>query len=251
MVEVGWSRRKLLLIQLPATMTTVNPMTGAPLPADAIQRVLFVCGQVHVYNVPPLTSTKGYTAASWTADPRRQIFTARLRIIETALSGQDEQSTAVVLEDGRTGELFAAAPYTNPAIVEQVTDSSRFFALRVQGEDGRKATLGIGFEDRSQAFDFGVTLQEVRKTSGMEPVTKQEPEVKRDYSLKEGEMITVNLGGKSRRKTDATASSGTSAPLFSIPPPPSAHTSGQSQVITKEPTAEELGFDDGEFGEFQ
>ena len=45
--------------------------------------------------------------------------------------------------------------------MEQVIDSSRFFAVRVI--DGpRKAILGVGFEDRSDAFDFGVALQEVR-----------------------------------------------------------------------------------------
>src|SRR5436190_11339502 len=69
----------------------VDPATGETLPLDAIQRVLYLCHPVHVYAIPPLRSMKGYTAADWTVpDPNnngqtRQIFTARLRILETAL----------------------------------------------------------------------------------------------------------------------------------------------------------------------
>ena len=48
----------------------------------------------------------------------------------------------------------------------QALGSSRFFALRVVGEGGMKATLGIGFEERSDAFDFNTTLQDVRKLLG-------------------------------------------------------------------------------------
>ena len=39
-------------------------MSTLEVPGDAIQRVLFIASSVHVYNIPPLTSTKGYTAAT-------------------------------------------------------------------------------------------------------------------------------------------------------------------------------------------
>jgi len=220
----------------------------------------------------------------------------------------------ILLEDPSKGELFAAAPYTAISVVEQAQDSSRFFAIRVVGDGGKmKATLGMGFEERPDAFDFSVSLQDVRRTLGMEdgasagaaqrtggrgppvPPKKAETEAKHDFSLKEGETITINIGGKGRKttpaKTDAEVSSG--GGLFSIapppgaagnkpflPPPPSAADvrAGKSpfniapppsasdvragmankqatQQITQEsqpqPSAEELGFDDGEFGEFQ
>lgn len=143
----------------------INPATGQPLPADALQRVLFVTPLVHVYTVPPLSSMKGYTAADWTVpdsqtNRTRQIFSARLRILETAI--HDKVTADILLEDPNNGSLFAAAPYTDSSAVEHVLDSSRFFVLRVVGE-GRKALLVIGFEDRSDAFDFGVALQETRK----------------------------------------------------------------------------------------
>jgi len=260
-------------------METIDASTGRLLPPDAIQRVLFISPSVHVYNIPPLTSTKGYVAATWTENNNaRQIFTARLRILETAIptaNNDEDVSTAVLLEDPKTGDLFAAAPYSSASAVEQVLDSSRFFAVRVQGEGGRKAVLGIGFEDRSDAFDFSVTLQEVRKTLGLEPgnkgdkpgqkPTQKKEAPKKDFSLKEGETIVVNIGGKAgkgRRSGSDNVPAGESG--FSLPPPPGGllapPPSAQeikaqkrlSQTITP-PTGsiEDLGFDDGEFGEFQ
>jgi hypothetical protein len=272
-------------------MTTLDPSTNLPLPPDAIQRILFIAASVHVYNIPPLTSTKGYVAKTWTENNNaRQIFTARIRIVETAIpndAGGEAVTTAVVLEDPKTGDLFAAAPYTSMTVVEQVLDSSRFFAVRVQGEGGRKAVLGIGFEERSEAFDFSVALQEVRKTLGFEPgqgaagagakrggkAEIKKDEIKRDFSLKEGETITVNIGGikKGRRSGGDNDAFGGSLGAFSLPPPPSGG-GGGSGLLPPPPSAqavkqakrlsqtfsapakgsiEDLGFDDGEFGEFQ
>jgi hypothetical protein len=262
-----------------------DPLTGQPLPASAIQRVLFIAPKVHVYQIPPATSTKGYQASSWTANNNKmQIFTARIRIVETSIpperdSDDEKVSTTILLEDSKTGDLFAAAPYTSERAVEQALDSSRFFAITVVGE-GRKAVLGMGFEERSEAFDFSIALQDARKALGFEPKAanpgaKPKPnqdEVKRDFSLKEGETISINLGGlKGRRqRTEAEKSPNEQKTeqeaLFSIapppgsggasflPPPPSAKSVKEERRRSRqnfEPTPEDLGFDDGEFGEFQ
>lgn len=256
----------------------IDPSTGQPLPDDAIQRILFIGPQTHVYNIPPLTSTKGYTAAQWTADNnKRLIFTARLRVLETAwedpADAKDRLKIDILLEDPKTGQLFAAAPYTSPAIVEPVLDSSRFFALRVQDPSGRKATLGVGYEDRSEAFDFGVALQEARKSLGLDdgaaaqaaPAKPQEE--KKDYSLKDGETITINLGGKFARRRpqqEESSSSGGDLSSFALPPPPGGSSGGNSFLPPPPPpagsntlsreqkrrSAQDLGFDDGKFGEF-
>lgn len=218
----------------------VNPATGAPLPADALQRVLFVARTIHVYAIPPLTSMKGYMAADWTVQ-NRQIFTGRLRILETAV--HDTVTTDILLEDPNDGSLFAAAPYTDPSAVEHVLDSSRFFVLRVVGE-GRKATLGIGFEDRSDAFDFGVALQEAQKltaaSSSNNSVSSsasasEQAETPRDYSLKPGQTISVNTRRRpaadiSETKSPVSAARAEEQALFSIPPPP-APTAGASIAI--------------------
>ncbi|KAI9724019.1 MAG: hypothetical protein M1812_000737 [Candelaria pacifica] len=274
-------------------MTSVDPTTGRPLTADAIQRVLFVAAKVHVYNIPPLTSNKGYTASTWTENNNaRQIFTARLRILETAEpapNGGETVKTDILLEDPSNGALFAAAPYNSAGAVEQVLDSSRFFAVRVVGEGSRKAVLGVGFEERSDAFDFGVSLQEVRKVQGLDKdasggglkgpgrgVVAEKAMEKKDFSLKEGETITVNIGGKARRQRDdgptLSASSQANA-LFSIAPPPSGSKGGTAMPLLPPPPSAQsvkaerrrsrqnlapepgsnadLGFNDGEFGEFQ
>jgi hypothetical protein len=264
-------------------METLDPATGLPLPPNAIQRILFVAPKVHIYNIPPLASTRGYVAASWTDDPKRHIFTCRMRLIETATpspsssSGQDETENIkvdIILEDPSSGTLFAAAPYTTPAIVESALDSSRFFALRVQDPSGRKATLGVGFEDRSDAFDFSVALQEARKSLGIDPdenrrerersKKKEEEEVKRDYSLKEGETITVSFGGSGfgRRKGQAPAKDEVTGSLnsFALPPPPGPASVKAGGIPPPPPAAgsasrqkaapQDFGFDDGQFGEF-
>ncbi|UPK94445.1 hypothetical protein LCI18_005380 [Fusarium solani-melongenae] len=255
-------------------MELLDPATGTPLPSDAIQRILFVANAVHVYNIPPLTSTKGYSASAWTADPKRHIFTARLRILETAYespSSENKLKVDAVLEDASTGQLFAAAPYTAAAVVEPVLDSSRFFALTVRDPQGRRAVLGIGFEERSEAFDLSIALQEARKALGWEgeqsrSAAKKEEEEKRDYSLKDGETITVSFGGSKfgRRKQQSSPAGGSSsgdlqsfalpppppgpggAKGFSLPPPPSS----QDVKQQKQQSAKDLGFDDGQFGEF-
>lgn len=289
-----------------------DPTTGQPLPPDAIQRILFIAPKVHIYQIPPLSSTKGYNAASWTANNnQRQIFTARLRILETAIpipnptaagagagasssplnssaTSSEKVTTTLLLEDPSNGALFAAAPYNVPAAVEQALDSSRFFAVRVVGDGGRKAVLGMGFEERSEAFDFSIALQDARRVLGMEnpgaaaaPGRKPQPEAKkaeekRDFSLKEGEMITVNIGGRGRRGRSAedgggrdgkeeaalysirpppgsgNASTGSGAGMPFLPPPPSAREVKEERRRSRQNfSPQDLGFDDGEFGEFQ
>ncbi|KAI1116932.1 DUF1681-domain-containing protein [Nemania sp. NC0429] len=257
-------------------MESIDPATGQPLPSDAIQRVLFIVGTIHVYSIPPMTPGKGHVAAAWTAEEnKRQIFTARLRVLETAIteaSGEEKVKADIVLEDPRSGQLFAAAPYTAAAVVEPTSDSSRFFALRVQDGAGRKATLGIGFEDRSDAFDFGVSLQEAQKTlswaqggpPGKKPaVERTDSAEKRDLSLKEGETITVSLPSRfGRRRPQAKDEASSTSPVsFSLPPPPSATASKGGGIPPPPPvpatssrakrlSAVDLGFDNGKFGEF-
>lgn len=270
-------------------MTTVDPSTGAPLPTDAIQRVLFIASSVHVYSIPPATSTKGYLAASWTGSgsTARQIFTARLRVIETAIpnasNSNETVKTDVVLEDPSNGQLFAAAPYTDVGAVEQVLDSSRFFAVRVVGEGGRKAVLGIGFEERSEAIDFGIALQEVRKFQGAnkenaapgrkkatgKPTVAEKGPEKKDFSLKEGQTIHIDIGNKPGRRREGrveTADTYIAPPsggflengaMSFLPPPPSAQdiraekSKSRHDAVPEPRSIAAMGFDDGEFGEFQ
>jgi hypothetical protein len=259
---------------------------AAPPHPDAIHRVLFVAASVHVYHIPPMPSTKGHVAAAWTAPPSRHIFTARLRIVETATpaagDGDDDGdadaadaaatrlTASVLLEDGGTGELFAAAPYGDDgAAVEAAADSSRFFALRVVGDGGRRAVLGIGFEERATAVDFGIALQEVRKLlgggGGVAAAAPPTPALhgpalpKRDFRLRDGQTIHIDLGGRGKAEAWIEPPSGGAAGFALLPPPPPGPGPGLRAEKRRSRQGEEgagqgiedLGFDDGEFGEFR
>ncbi|KAK6335449.1 hypothetical protein TWF696_002225 [Orbilia brochopaga] len=267
---------------------------------EKIERVLFL-GRVHCYAVPPLTANKGYKAADWRIDdPKSVIFTARIRVIETSDIDGANVKTDIKLEDPNSGELFANGPYEGSYCVTPVTDSSRFFAIRVV--DGpRRAYLGVGFEERSDAFDFGVCLQEVRRHNNMDdpnagsnssggpgrtsygtgrtaaaPGTPSRAaaailnEPPKDYSLKEGETISITIGNKGRRRpaatTSPTPSDSSAFPLPFLPPPPSAddvkkkrQSMTESEMLFAEsafmgvpapPTSSRSGGFDDEFGDF-
>jgi adaptin ear-binding coat-associated protein 1/2 len=279
-------------------MASIDPLTGAPLPPSALQRILYLCPKVLVYNIPPLPSTKGHQATLWTADPARHIFTARLRVVETSYDSDSASETdpqtitaAVLLEDASVGTLFAACPYTSEKDVEPVVDSSRFFAITVRDpSSGKKAILGIGFEERAEAFDFGIALQEALKSisvpqggslnTGATGKDADNEDKKRDLSLKEGETITVSFAGRFGRRSrpsDEKGDGGGGGNLssFSLPPPPGGSSTGGSSFSLPPPppsgrsprssaylapapgkeekekeSARELGFDDGQFGEF-
>lgn len=259
---------------------------------DTITRILFVTPRVHVYAIPPLASSRGHVSAGWTRPPIHEFPVQRLRVIETSQISSDEAAStpnrpiqvSVLIEDPDTSTLFAAAPYTSPNSVAQAIDSSRFFAIAVVGEaDARgrqqKAVLGIGFEERSEAFDFSVALQEARKVLGLEEQNSDSKrntkdsgfpgsDVKRDWSLKEGETLKINIGKSSGTRTGKdreNAGIGTGESGFSglLPPPPSSSQAkserrrswqgspGAPNTDVKKKELEALGFDDGEFGEFQ
>ncbi|XP_017888334.1 NECAP-like protein CG9132 isoform X2 [Ceratina calcarata] len=136
------------------------------------------------------------------------------------------KTIAIKLEDKVTGELFAKCPIEQyPGIaVEPVTDSSRYFVLRIQDDNGRSAFIGVGFLDRSDSFDLNVALQDHFKwLRNQEQIEKEkdEPKPELDLRFKEGETIKINMkitkkdGSEvsSKAKQRANANVG-------LPPPP-------------------------------
>lgn len=154
--------------------------------------------------------------------------------------------------------------------------------------------LGIGFEERGEGCEFVDVLRSVGKVMGWEEGSGAAKatdgrggarggknggdEGKKDWSLKDGEMIRIEIGGvngkvdgggRERRREE-----GAGGALFSMMPPPSGEGGGgggmpflppppsakevkaerrrsRGPVEMKKESAAELGFDDGEFGEFQ
>uniref|UniRef100_A0A8C9ZG75 Adaptin ear-binding coat-associated protein 1 n=1 Tax=Sander lucioperca TaxID=283035 RepID=A0A8C9ZG75_SANLU len=118
------------------------------------EAVLCVKPEVNVYRIPPRASNRAIRAADWKLDAPD--WTGRMRVTARG------KVAYVKLEDKISGELFAQAPVVEyPGItVETVSDSSRYFVLRIQDDNGRSAFIGIGFGDRGDSFDFNVALQD-------------------------------------------------------------------------------------------
>ncbi|KAI0934557.1 hypothetical protein AcW1_006043 [Taiwanofungus camphoratus] len=208
---------------------------------DEIESVLYIGREVSVYKIPPLKKNEGHRAQEW-GDLGDPLWKGRLRIIERS------SGVAIQFEDATTGELFAKADY-DPAkpSVEAVLDSSRYFVVRVE-DNGRRAYIGMGFLERTDSFDFNVTLQDYTKRwrARMNPPEassdsdKPSPHLpagpKKDYTLKEGQTFSISIPGRPKANnttstnllglgggslSNSTSSSGgLGVPL--LPPPPSA-----------------------------
>ncbi|SGZ05970.1 BQ5605_C031g10905 [Microbotryum silenes-dioicae] len=200
------------------------------------ESVLFVARDAHVYRIPPRTSTEGYRAANW-GDMGAPLWRGRLRVVE---KGSGTPTTcAVRLEDADSGELFAVCPYkptktnTNGG-VEAVLDSSRYFVLTIVDQDsGTRAFLGMGFPERSESFDFNVALQDWSKrqtppqlaspTTSSDTSSKAPKAPSKDFSLKEGEVLSIKFGGLSTKKKATANENGLGlggGGGFLLPPPP-------------------------------
>ncbi|XP_045162808.2 adaptin ear-binding coat-associated protein 1-like isoform X2 [Mercenaria mercenaria] len=187
------------------------------------ESVLCVKPTVHVFRIPPRPSNRGYRASDWKLD--QPDWTGRLRIVA---KGRD---LSIKLEDKNSGELFARCPVEQyPGIaVESVTDSSRYFVLRIMDDNGRSAFIGIGFEDRGDSFDLNVALQDHFKHLKQEKDAEKAGEElqkgpKLDLGFKEGQTIRINISTK--KNTEENGSAKKARPKASggglglLPPPP-------------------------------
>ncbi|XP_029985542.1 adaptin ear-binding coat-associated protein 1-like isoform X2 [Sphaeramia orbicularis] len=179
------------------------------------ESVLCVKAEVNVYRIPPRASNRAYRAADWKLDCPD--WSGRMRITARA------KMAFIKLEDKVSGELFAQAPVQEyPGVaVETVSDSSRYFVLRIRDDNGRSAFIGVGFADRGDAFDFNVALQDHFKWVKQENELKKSAQLrdsgpKLDLGFKEGQTITLNIGqGKKRDKPRPHGPGG----LGVLPPP--------------------------------
>lgn len=187
-----------------------------------------------MYKIPPLKNESGHRANDW--DVNKWLWSGRLRICAAAAK------LTIYLEDADTSALFAMCPVNEPGVgptsVEPVTDSSRYFVLRLEDGKGHHQYIGLGFRERPDAYDFNATIgdhwRSVRREREAEEVHKQieeHPELRPalDLSLKEGQTLTIDLGQKKRDRTAPRRASGdlagapaALAALLPPPPPPSS-----------------------------
>ncbi|KAL5491211.1 hypothetical protein EMCRGX_G016457 [Ephydatia muelleri] len=183
---------------------------------------------VFIYQIPPRASNRAVRAADW--DLPNPQWKGRLKVVAKG------DKCFIKLEDKITGELFAQCPVDAfPGLaVEPVSDSSRYFVLRLEDSTGRHAFVGLGFEDRGDSFDFNVALQDHFKWVKQEKKLAEETHTHaaappKDYSLKEGQKITINIAKTANVGAGATTaakprpSTGPSTGGIVIPlPPPSS-----------------------------
>eukprot|EP00922_Rhytidocystis_sp_ex-Travisia-forbesii_P050940 GHVS01075666.1.p1 GENE.GHVS01075666.1~~GHVS01075666.1.p1 ORF type:complete len:345 (+),score=73.58 GHVS01075666.1:328-1362(+) len=202
---------------------------------SSLEYVLLNKREVFVYKIPP-RSPQGHRAEDW----KECIWCGKLQVVASGTT------CAVKLLDVNTAKLFAQCPVTEnyEESVERTTDSSRYFALRVDDGRGRHAFIGMGFESRNDAFDFNCALSDYarRRQVELQGSASDTPSdvPQRDYRLKEGEKIKVELKGlkgKSRSRTQSNTSNspslhpfpsppvqpeGGQCPFLAVPPPPPA-----------------------------
>ncbi|XP_061350145.1 uncharacterized protein At1g03900 [Gastrolobium bilobum] len=213
---------------------------------EPIELVLFQVPECYVYIIPPRKSAASYRADEW--DVNKWAWEGILKVISKG------EECIIRLEDKNTGELYARAFLRNgePHPVEPVIDSSRYFVLRIEENIGgrlRHAFIGLGFRERTEAYDFQAALHDHMKylnkkktAEEMEQHYQQSSSV--DYSLKEGETLVLQiknnrsgLNVKSKffdqgLNNSSEEKSGTkeSVPSIKLPPPPPAPLSPAATV---------------------
>ncbi|XP_034022434.1 adaptin ear-binding coat-associated protein 2 [Thalassophryne amazonica] len=211
---------------------------------NSYESTLCVKPEVHVYQIPPRASNRGYRAADWKLD--EPAWSGRMKITAKG------KIAFIKLEDKNTGELFAQACVEQypGCVVEAVTDSSRYFVIRIEDGNGRHAFIGVGFADRGDSFDFNVALQDHFKW------VKQEGELAKleasqssapplDLSFKEGQTIKINIGNVKKKEAGCAKSRPVSGGF--LPPPPGTKVGGiipppMGQQTVKTNTAPLLDF---------
>jgi len=175
---------------------------------EEFETTLLVVSNVYVYRIPPRPSAQGYKAADWPDESL--IWQGRLVIVERG------DLAIIRLVHTQNGETFAECP-VHPGSVEPVLDSSRYFVLLVEDRaTKRHAFLGMGFQERGEAFDFNAALQDHdRRIADAKQIAARAaqagPAV--DYSLHAGQTIHVEL------KANPTVSNPTKSSAASTPRP--------------------------------
>uniref|UniRef100_A0A6G1SKK2 Adaptin ear-binding coat-associated protein 1 n=1 Tax=Aceria tosichella TaxID=561515 RepID=A0A6G1SKK2_9ACAR len=193
-------------------------------PAEDYERVLLVKPAVYVYKIPPLMSaSRGFRAADWNlAQPD---WNGRLRLISVG------EKLLLKIEDCSSGALYCQAPilaFPGPQL-QAVSDSRRYFVVKVVSDTGRTALIGIGFADGADSFDLTVALQDHFASLGKETELKLDDEnrPKLDLTLKGDIRVNLNIGGTKSttdnrpKSSKPVASTDASQPFF-LPPPPAS-----------------------------
>lgn len=149
-----------------------------------VERTLLKIKECMIFQLPANKHPRGHVAETWTD----LLWKGGLKVIER------ESECIIRLEDDE-GVLFAESFYTSTAVVEPTVDSSRFFVLQLTDKNTKsRAYVGLGFTERSDSFDLLATLQDFMSKEKREKKKNDSPV---DFSLKDGELLYINVGNTS------------------------------------------------------
>uniref|UniRef100_A0A158P7D1 UBIQUITIN_CONJUGAT_2 domain-containing protein n=1 Tax=Angiostrongylus cantonensis TaxID=6313 RepID=A0A158P7D1_ANGCA len=173
------------------------------------ESVTLVKPEIFVYRIPPLGTNRGYKAADWKLDSPD--WTGRMKLVAIG------KRLELRLEDKSTGALYAKCPIEAfPGVcIEPVTDSSRYFVIRLKNDAGQTA------------FDH---FKYIEKSSKFEEASTSHPSL--DLAFKDGQTISINIGKKS--------ATGQPLPTRSRPQPPPI--GGNIPLLPPPPGSSSVGF---------
>lgn len=158
--------------------------------------------------------------------PKQPIWVGRLRVVSRG------NKCAVLLEHTDKEGLFASCPIQAENSVEPTVDSSRYFVLRLSDGKGRHALIGLGFNDRAQAFDFKVSLQDHENHNREGAPAPADSGSKSDYSIPQGGSIHVTFGSKPKKHA-ATADVSSALSDMRLDAPPAKGADGDDKEKKK------------------
>jgi len=137
-------------------------------------------------------------------------------------------------------KLFAVCPIRRggPVGLEPVSDSSRYFCVRLENDRGQSAFVGLGFNKREDAFDLKSSIADAQKQAeaeergGVSAADLGIGELGSDFSLKQGQSLSIKIGGgsaavaKAAPKPAAAAAAAPAAGGFKLRPPGAAAAAG-------------------------
>jgi hypothetical protein len=163
---------------------------------EVIERIRCLIPDAHVFKLPPRQTAGGWRGADWD----QEVWQGTLKVVERG------DLTVVLLTDKNSGAIFAVCPVKDGA-VDRCVDSSRYFVLRVESEDGRHIFIGLAFNERNDAFDFNTSLEDARREKEAEanPQSVEQGPAK-DYSMKDGEKIHISVSKVAGRRASTGVS---------------------------------------------
>jgi len=235
-----------------------------------LEQTLIQLRECFVYKVATTHSSRGFCAGDWGLDKPLATCTcivksrgvqAAIQLFDNKSKGQNNRKmlaqSVILLDPDLTTDKSKIEWYC-----ESVTDSSRYFVLKVQNprDPTKVASLGIGFRQKESAYSFTAALQDhakyvkrLRAATSKPSLTSSEPT--KDMSLAgvlgDGGKIKINVKitkkKKKKKKKDKNKSDGGLLSLsgfgsMSVTPPAETLGVGIGE--------EDNDFDDDDFGEF-